>query len=73
MDDFESCINAIDNNYDSGDVIFTRWLYKLNTPQLKVVKRSAYAKGAKNMKKLLNITDKTVIFQQSGHCFQKMC
>ena len=34
VDDFESYINAIDNKgYDSEDVIFTGWLYKLNTPE----------------------------------------
>ena len=36
VDDFDSYINAIDNSgYDSDDVIFTGWLYKLNTPELK--------------------------------------
>ena len=35
-DDFESYINAIDNSgYGSDDVIFTGWLYKLNTPEFK--------------------------------------
>ena len=34
VDDFESYINAIDSSgYDSEDVIFTGWLYKLNTPE----------------------------------------
>ena len=34
VDDFESYFNAIDNSgYDSEDVIFTGWLYKLNTPE----------------------------------------
>ena len=36
VDDFENYINAIDNSgYDSDDVIFTGWLYKLNTPEFK--------------------------------------
>ena len=42
MDDFERYINAIDIHYDSEDVIFTGYVYKLNTPQFKIVKRSAY-------------------------------
>ena len=29
MDDFESYINAIDIDYDSGDVTFTGYVYKL--------------------------------------------
>ena len=41
MDDFERYINAIDIDYDSEDVIFTGYVYKLDTPQFKVVKRSA--------------------------------
>ena len=38
--DFESYINAIDNSgYDSDDVLFTGWLYKLNTPEFKKSKQ----------------------------------
>ena len=45
-DDFEIYINAIDNGgYDSEDVIFTGWLYKLNTPEFKKIDRSQYARG----------------------------
>ena len=36
VDDFEDYINAIDNGgYDSEDLIFKGWLYKLNTPDFK--------------------------------------
>ena len=54
MDDFESYINSIDVDYDrevdyDRDVTFTGCVYKLNTPQFKVVKRSAYAKGTNYM------------------------
>ena len=46
VDVFESYINAIDNSgYDSEDVIFTGWLYKLNTPELEKVNRSQYGRG----------------------------
>ena len=45
MDDFESYINAIDIDYDSEDVTFTGYVYKLNTPQVNVVRRSAYRRG----------------------------
>ena len=38
MDDFESYINAIDVEYDSEDVTFTGYVFKLNTPHFKVVK-----------------------------------
>ena len=45
VDDFESYINAIDNSgYDSDDVVFTGWLYKLNTPEFKKVSRSQHGR-----------------------------
>ena len=46
VDDFETYIIAIDNGgYDSEGVIFTGWLYKLNTPEFKKVNRSQYGRG----------------------------
>ena len=43
VDDFESYKNATDNSgCDSDDVIFTGWLYKLNTLEFKKVDRSQY-------------------------------
>ena len=35
MDDFESYISSTDIDYDSEDVVFTGYVYKFNTPQLK--------------------------------------
>ena len=63
MDDIKSYINAIDVDYDSEDVTFTGYVYKLNTHQFNVVKRSAYAKGINSRQKLLKIMDKAVIYQ----------
>ena len=53
MDDFERYINTIDIDYDSEDVIFTGYVYKLDTPQFKVVKRSAYGKGTNYMQEIV--------------------
>ena len=33
VDNFETFNIAIDVDYDSEDVVFTVWLYKLNTPE----------------------------------------
>ena len=45
-DNFETYINAIDNGcYDSEDVIFTRWLHKLNKLVFKKVNGSQYGRG----------------------------
>ena len=44
--DFETFVNAIGNGgYDSEVVIFTGWLYKLNTPEFNEVNRSQYGRG----------------------------
>ena len=53
MDDFESHVNAIDIDYDSEDVTSTGYIYKLNTPQFKIVERNAYGKGADYMKEIV--------------------
>ena len=53
MNNFQRHINAIDIDYDSDDVIFTGYYYKLNTPQFKVVKRSAYGKGTNYMQEIV--------------------
>ena len=68
MDDFESYINAIDVDYDSGDVIFV-FVYKLNTPQFNAVRRSAYAKGTNYLKKTVDFHGGNCYTPTSGHCF----
>ena len=70
-DDFESYINAIDNDYDSKDVSFTGCVYKLNTPQFKVLKRSADAEGPIYMKKIVESHGQKCYIPNSGMCFIK--
>ena len=46
VDDFETYINAIDNTgYDSHDVIFTRRLCNINTPEFEKIDRSQNDRG----------------------------
>ena len=71
MDDFESYINAIEIDYDSEDVIFTGYVYKLNTPQFNVVKRNAYAKGTNFLQEIVEYRGKNCYIPTSGHCFIK--
>ena len=42
---FEHDINAIDKVYDADDAIFDGSIYKSNTPQFNLVKRSQYGIG----------------------------
>ena len=67
MDEFENFINAMDIDYDSEDVTFYKFvhlfIYKLNTPQFKVVNEALTLKVLITCKELLNIMDKTVTYQ----------
>ena len=69
--DFESYIDAIDVDYDSEDVTFTGCVFELNTLQFKVVKRSAYAKGANYMKEIVEFKGQNCYISTSGLCFIK--
>ena len=71
MDDSEKYINAIDIDYDSGDVTFTGHVYKLNTPHFKVVKQSVYAKGSNYMQEIVECFGQDYYIPTSGMCFIK--
>ena len=71
MDDFERYINAIDIDYNSDDVIFTGYVYKLNTPQIKVVKRSAYGKGTNYKQEIVEYHGRNCYIPTSGMCLIK--
>ena len=72
VDDFESSINAIDNSgYDSDDIIFTGWLYKLNTPEFKKVNRSQYGRGTDFKQDIVEYIGNSCYIPTSGNCFIK--
>ena len=72
VDDFESYINARDNSgYDSEDVIFTGWLYKLNTPEFKKVNRSKYGRGTDFKQDIVEYIGNNCYIPTSGNCFIK--
>ena len=71
MNDFEKYINAIDNDYDSEDVTFTGYLYKLDIPHFKVVKRSTYGRGTNYMQEILEYHGRNCYIPTSGMCFIK--
>ena len=72
VDDFESYINAIYNSgYDSEDVIFTGWLYKLNTPEFKKVNRSQYGRGTDFKQDIVEYIGNNCYIPTSGNCFIK--
>ena len=72
VDDFESYINAIDNSgYDSEGVIFTGWLFKLNTPEFKKVNRSQYGRGTDFKQDVVEYIGNNCYIPTSGNCFIK--
>ena len=73
MDDFESYINAIDFDYDSGVLIFTGNVYKLFTPQFNVANRSAYDEGTHYGQKIDEYYGKNFSIPTSVHCLIKCC
>ena len=71
MDRFESYKNTIDVDYDDEVVTFTGYVCKLNTPQFKVVKRSAYGKGTNYMQETVEYHGQNCYIPISGMCFIK--
>ena len=71
MDDFESYINARDIDYNSEDVTFTGYVYKLNTPQFNAVRRSAYGRGTNYMQEIVEHHGQNCYIPISGMCFIK--
>ena len=71
MEDFESFENAISVDYDNGDVIFNGYVYKLETPQFKVVKRSGYPKGSNFMQQIFEFCGQNCYIPIGGDCFIK--
>ena len=71
-DDFESYINSIDNaGYDSDDVIFSGWLYKLNTPEFKKVNRSQYGRARDFKQDIFEYKGNNCYIPTSCICFIK--
>ena len=72
VDDFESYITAIDNSgYDSDDVVFPGWLYKLNTPEFKKVNRSQYGEGTDFKQDNVENIGNNCYIPTIGNCFIK--
>ena len=72
VDYFENYIIAIDNSgYDGDDVIFTGWLFKLNTPEFKKVNRSQYSRGTDFKQDIVEYIGNNCYIPTSGKCFIK--
>ena len=72
IDDFENFIIAINNGgYHSEDVIFTGWLYKLNTLEFNNVNRSQYGRGTVFKQEIVEYLGNNCYIPTGGKCFIK--
>ena len=72
FDDFEAYINALDDDYDSEDVIFTGWLYIFKTPDFNKVKGPQYGRFADIKQEIADYIGINCYIPTSGNCFPKM-
>ena len=71
IDDFETYIDAIDDGYGVEDVIFTRWLYRINTPEFKKVNRSQYERDIDFKQDIVENIGNNCFIPTSSNCFIK--
>ena len=70
-DDFEAYINSIDEEYDADDCIFNGYIYKINTPKFKKVKRSQYGIGCDFKHEIIEYRGNNCFIPTNGYCFVK--
>ena len=72
VDEFETSIDAIDiSGYESDVVIFTGWLFKLNTPEFDKVNRCQNGEGTYFKQDIVEDTGNNCYVLTSGNCFIK--
>ena len=71
MDDFESYINSIDQDYNSEDAIFNGHIDKINTPQFNKVNRSQYVNGCDFKREIVEYRGNDCFIPTKGYCFVK--
>ena len=69
--DYESYINAIDQDCDSEDAIFNGYIYKIDTPEFNLVKKSQYGNGCSFDKKIIEYRGNICFIPTKGYCFVK--
>ena len=71
MDDFESYINSIDQDYDSDDSIFNGYIYKIDTPKFNKKKRSQYGNGCDFKHEIIDCRGNNCFIPTKAYCFVK--
>ena len=71
IDDFESYINSIDQDYDSDDSILNGCFYKKDTPHFNKVNRSQYGNGCDFKHEIIEYRGNNCFIPTKVYCFVK--
>ena len=71
MDNFETYINSIDQDYDSEDAILNGYSYKIDTPHYKKVNRSQFGNGCDIKHETIKYRGNNCFIPTKGYCFVK--
>ena len=69
--DYEGYINAIDQKYDSENASFSGFIYKIDTPQFKLVNRSQYGNSCFFKHEVIEYRGNNCFILTKGYCFVK--
>ena len=71
IEHFETYNNALHVDNDSEDVVFTGWLYKLNTPEFNKVNRSEYGRETNFKQEIVEYIGSNIFIPTSTNCLKK--
>ena len=71
IDDYETYINSIDQDYDSDDTIFKGYIYQINTPHFNKVNRSQYGNGCDFKHEIIEYRGNICFIPTKDYCFIK--
>ena len=69
--EYETYINAIDQEYESEDAFFNGSFYKINTPQFNLVDRNQYGNGCDFKHEIIEHRGNNCFIPTKGYCFIK--
>ena len=69
ISDYESFINAIDQDYDSEDALFNGYLFKIDTPKINLIRSSQYGNGCDFQHEKVGYRGKNCFIPTKGYCF----
>ena len=67
--DYESDINAIDQDYESEEANFNGYIFKNNTPQFHLVNSSQYGNGCDFKHEIIEYRGDNCFFPPNCYCF----